>query len=433
MEIATALSLATPGPGAGDLPVPGPAPAGLAPLSGILDAPVIGILGASIMEGAFGTGGTVDPAIAAWAAAMGITGTLASHASSGDRIADTAAVVSAAKSAHAASEGANLYIVHTGGNDVSANRPYPGGSAGFADDYDALIAAVTQGGDRMIPLPLTFRHYGGTITPGVNEEAGSAPYNDQLILPRIATHASDWMGASRPHIDPYAFSRANTGLINSDGIHGYGHVIAQYILSRLVARALGRAEADSRAGQGLLFRMFGGAPENYLPGAINTAPAYASGTDYNAGIGAVTDDGAEVDPFVMLTHSTFTNGNSGGAGAEAFGRIADSRFHDAALLGGSIYVQGATVYTLRIRCLPPGDSVTLTAAASRNSAASDRRGLLTLNGGEALELDAGTSAVSNQVVFAPVTVPASGDLELTLAVAPGSTYGYLSGVALDFG
>ncbi len=432
MDISLSL---LPGHAAPDLGVVAPPPApdpGLSPLPGILDAPKIVILGASIMEGAFGTGGTVHAHIAAWAAAMGITGTLASHASAGDNIANTAALVPGAKADHAASEGANLYIVHTGGNDVSENRPHPGGATGFAANYDALIAAVTDGGDAMIPLPLTFRHYSGTITPGVNEEDGSAPYNDQILLPRIAATAPDWMGPARPWIDPYAFALANTDLMDSDGIHGYGQAIAHMILGRLIARAQGRRESDSRAGQGLVFRCAPGDPQTHLPGVINKVASYPAGGSRSAGIGAVTDDGSAVDPFILIRQSPYTNSNAGGAGAEAYGRVADSRFHDPALLGNSIYVQGADVYTMGLRNLPPGDSVTLTAVASRNSGAADRKALLTLQGGEALVLDAATSAASNQVVFAPVTVPASGALDLTMAVDAGSTYGYLSGFALDF-
>ena len=52
--------------------------------------------------------------------------------------------------------------------------------------------------------------------------------------------------------------------------------------------------------------------------------------------------------------------------------------------------------------------------------------------GKLLVLDAATSAVSNQVVFAPVVVPADGELVLSLSVDAGSGYGYLSGVGVDF-
>lgn len=385
------------------------------------------------MEGAFDGGGSVHPHVAAWAAAMGITGTLVSHAVAGHQVADTIGALAAAKSAHAATEGANVYVVHTGGNNVSANRPYPGGNGAFAADYDTLIAAALQGGDQVIPLPLTFRHYANTVVQGVNEAEGSAPYNDQIILPRIAAHAPDWMDAARPHVDPYAFAIANQDLMLADGIHGYGHTIAQFILSRLVARAFGRREADSRAGQGLIFGFAAGVPQDYVPGAINRIGAYPNAAGYPVSIGARTDDGADVDPFVQLSYSGFTNGNTGGDGAGAFARVADTRFHDAALLGGSIYVQGAAVYTLRIGGLPPGDQVTVTAVASRASAATDRKARLVLQGGEALVLDAATSAVSNQVVFAPVVVPASGEIMLEMTVAPGSGYGYLSAVAMDLG
>ena len=95
-------------------------------------------------------------------------------------------------------------------------------------------------------------------------------------------------------------------------------------------------------------------------------------------------------------------------------------------------MQGTDVFTLRLRNLPVGDAVTVTVVASRNTTAVNRKGLLALTGGESLVLDAATSAVSNQVVFAPVVVPADGELVLSLSVDAGSGYGYLSGVGVDF-
>lgn len=136
-----------------------PASAGLLPVPGILDAANVVILGASIMEGAFGRtaeGAAMRQALQDCAAAAGFAGTLHSHVSSGDKVAQTRAEFAAARAALAADQGANLYIAHTGGNNVTGARPYPGGEAGFAADYDGLIADVTAT-DTLLPLPLTKR------------------------------------------------------------------------------------------------------------------------------------------------------------------------------------------------------------------------------------------------------------------------------------
>ena len=154
-------SIGPAGPIASPPPSPPPPPAadtaepGLQPVPGILDAANVVILGASIMEGAFGRSddGSLRQSIVGCAAAAGFTGTLRSYASSGDKIADTRTEYATAKADLSADEGRNLYIAHTGGNIVSGARPFPGRQATFEAPRRAMTGWPGWG---VIPIPSTF-------------------------------------------------------------------------------------------------------------------------------------------------------------------------------------------------------------------------------------------------------------------------------------
>jgi len=165
---------------------------------------------------------------------------------------------------------------------------------------------------------------------------------------------------------------------------------------------------------------------------INNILALQNGLNYSVYFGAQFHDGS-VDGFSDLRVSTYQNGSTtGGGGAGAIPRVADTRFHDPAILSKYIYGVAAMPITVTIGNLTPGDTVTVTAVGSRNSVGTARRADVTLNGGETFELDAATDAASNQITFAPITVPASGELVLEMVVSSGSTYCYLNALALDF-
>lgn len=427
MDIGLGLSLGGRGRGG----TGGPAP--LAPLSGVLDAANVVILGASISEEGFEDLNGVRPGIARLFADLGFTGTLHSYANGGDRVNDAIFQHAAARADLAADEGDNLYVVHIGGNNVTANRPYPGGAETFSADYATLMANVVAT-DRVLPLPLTKRLYSTPpeVFQGdeVSEANGSKPYNEAIIYPQIAANAPDWIEAGLAHVDPYAFVNRQTEMLDVDGVHGLHHAFARYVLSSMAGRALGQRPTDSRAGRALVFRLTKAAPENAYIGPINSLAGVAAGQPHAFLAGARFHDGT-LDPFVEVGMSSYT-GDGAGPGTEGYARLADTRLHEPTMVSNTLYVGGTDVLTLRFRRLVPGDRVTVTAAGSRAATGTNRRGLVTLAGGEALVLDGASNAVSNQVVFAPVTVPASGEIVLTLEVAAGSTYGYLRGVILDF-
>ena len=425
------------------VPVPqGPAP--LAPLPGILDAPDVVVLGASILEGGMETAEAVKPAVAAYAAAAGFTGTLHSYAEGGHKVANAIQRHADARADLAGRPGPALYVMHIGGNNVSGARPYPGGAGVFAADYATLTDNIAAAGDRMIPLPLTKRLYGsgdpgypnnsGDVVQGdaASEANGSKPYNEAIILPRIAEHAPDWLDADgAPWVDPYAMVDADPDVLGGDGIHGPGTALVRYIFARIAARARGERPDDSRSGRAFLFSPMTGDPTDMLPGRVNRLPSYPDGRTNNPVFCGATDTDGRFDGFLKVRHGAFQNG-SNGMDASAYPRLADSRFHDLEVVGKGIYVQGTQRFEVRFDGLVPGETVRVSCCGVRTAGGTGRRGLVDLTGGQVLELDAANTAASNQVVFEPVAVPSDGRLTLGLQVAPGSTYGYLHGVLIDF-
>ncbi|WP_152613106.1 hypothetical protein [Tateyamaria sp. ANG-S1] len=350
-----------------------------------------------------------------------------------------------AEPAIAATAGQNLYLVHTGGNDVSAHRPWPGNETSFTADYTTLMQDITST-DLVVPMPLTKRIYGSDAVPPYSEANsvdptdpateinGSRPYNENIIYSAIDQYAPNWRAVGQvPYVNPYELAARYPQIVNSDGIHGYGASLGRYVLARVAGRALGMSSGASRTGRAFLYSPQRGDPTSMTIGSINRFISNGNGIFQNNPLlcGAVDVSGS-FDPFIeVLTTDVFQNG-SNNAGTETFARIADTRFHDPEIVNNGIYVQGTQVYNMTFAQLTPNDTVRVSAVGVRNAGSANRRAMVSLSTGETLELDASNVAVSNQVTFTAVTVPADGQVTLSLSVAPGSTYGYLHGVLLEF-
>jgi hypothetical protein len=413
-----------------------PETAGFAPLPGYLSASNIVVLGASIMSSAYGASGTPHAAQQAFAAAMGFTGVLRSYAASGDTVSGTLAKAATAKADLAASQGGNLYLIHSGGNNVTTARPYPGGAGAFAADYDTLVANLSVGGDKVLPLPLTKRLYSTAplVIQGdaASEANGSKPYNDAIILPKIGAMAPDWLDATgKAHVDPYTHIDENPDIVGSDGTHGPGASLARFITARIAARAAGCRIGRSRAGKALLWRFKSGEPNTAAVGPVNEITAYVTFQNNPVFPGAICTDGSK-DYFIEARIGAYQAGSNAGPGVAGYARLADTRLHDSQIVTNSIYVQGAQVMPVTFTHLTPGDRVAVTAAGLRKTGGTSRIGRLTLTGGQVRDLNCAQDVASNQVVFDPVTVPPDGRIVLSLAVAPGASYGYLSAILLDF-
>ncbi len=439
-------------PGTGSVVAPGPAPepvpTGLEPLPGILDAPNVVILGASIMENTFEDGaGGIAPTVAAYFRAVGFTGTLRSYAASGHVIASTRSVFAAAKADLAATEGANVYAVHTGGNNVSGGRPYESATkpstVQFRTDYRALMDDITAT-DRVIPMPLTFRHY-GKADPGypnaarldvahndpVSAQWGSKPYNDNIILPAIADYAPDWFDAGSggtAYVDPYSVGARWFASTGGDGIHGYGVSMPYHVLSRIAARARGLAPS-SRAGKALIYNMIAGAGEITLDRINRLRCAGVSHLP-----GAFFHDGGAFDPFVSVHIEDASIATTAPRGDYADDEIADPRFHLMATTFSSSRLPTDKPVRMTVGGLFPGDTVTMTFVGVGSS--SSGKADITVDAGDgatqALVLATSGLAASNQVVSAPRTVPASGEIAVTLKGRAGEGSAFFHGFGLDF-
>lgn len=427
------LALGTPGTGA-------PAPEPLAPLAGILEADTVIVLGASIMRATWAL--PVHDNLQTFAAALGFTGTLVTYAQSGDDLADTIVKQATAKAEQSATEGSNLYLVHSGGNNVSGPRPYPGGAAIFQTDYTTLMDNITAT-DKVIPLPLTKRLYGindvgypdnpEDVVHGVpaSEANGSLPYNENIIYPAINSYAPDWLDANGvPFVNPYEVVERHPDLL-SDAVHGYGQSLSRFILTRVAARAKGLVKGAPRAGKSLIYSIEQGAANTMEIGPINRFRSNRNFSGYPVLYGSIFSDGS-LDGFVSVRTSDEYRNSTSTDGTQAYPRIADTRFHSPDILDEGIYFEAGDVYTLTFYDLNPGETVTVSCCGIRSAGGTARRADVTLTGGQTLELDASNIAASNQIVFAPIVIPADGQITLSLQISSGSNYGYLHGVILDF-
>ncbi|MEL6479062.1 MAG: fibronectin type III domain-containing protein, partial [Pseudomonadota bacterium] len=416
-------------------------PAPFGPLEGVLDAQNVIILGASIMVDAFEN---VPNESVHYAEAMGFTGTLQPRATGGHDSADTLTALNAAQAEFSGSAGQNFYIVHTGGNNVSANRPYPGGAAELETDLTTLFNDIEAGGDLGVLATLTKRYYSSApavvIGDPSTDQNGSLPYVENVYSPLIETRLPAWFDQGAPVVDLYGLTDRYPEIIRPDGVHPWPEgerMMHQLILSRIAARARGLRN-ESRTGRSLVWDFGDAGDAEFLPARVNRLRMIEDGNTLplgNVGIGGLDSRGA-IDHFVEVSIHGFRGINRQGLGPDAFAKIADPRLKDFEMLEDSLFVgalSGTTVDsgTVTFRNMVPGDTVLVTLAASRDATDQNRRADVTVMG-ETQVLDASNGAASNQAIFGPLTVPASGEVAIRVDKRADSTFGYLGGVAVDF-
>ena len=132
-------------------------------------------------------------------------------------------------------------IVHIGGNDVTATRPYATRTTDqierFTSDIEALTAKFSGIEDQLILVPLTYRAYANIYEDDsmfLDGSTGSEPFNIYEYLPRIP---DDQKNTDGNHIlDVFNFTRNNRFTLGTDGIHfnKFGNeYIRQFIADRL--------------------------------------------------------------------------------------------------------------------------------------------------------------------------------------------------------
>ncbi|GAB4508818.1 MAG: hypothetical protein Tsb004_08120 [Allomuricauda sp.] len=117
-----------------------------------------------------------------------------------------------------------LFMIHIGGNDVTATRPYATATQpqldAISQAYDDLYAAIDPTRlDDVIVMPITFREYAGDDVYN-NQELGSLPYNQNILIPKILANAPQQINSDgNPIVDLYNFTRNNSETYSDDNIH----------------------------------------------------------------------------------------------------------------------------------------------------------------------------------------------------------------------
>ncbi|AGO48499.1 putative phage tail fiber [Cellulophaga phage phi18:2] len=201
-------------------------------------------LGASIMEITFGRNLITPNALrtSEWKA-KGLNVDVYGYAFSGSTVSEIYTPLQDAMTAH---QDRTLFVIHTGGNDVSDTRPYSEKPSidQFALEYDALISQINASGRSkdVLLLPISFRSYADPQTSTLiynDESLGSLPYNENIVIPKIKAFRPETINVDgNPIIDFYNYTRNNyKDILQVDGIHpetpGGADLLSEFISDRI--------------------------------------------------------------------------------------------------------------------------------------------------------------------------------------------------------
>lgn len=121
---------------------------------------------------------------------------------------------------------ARYVLLHLGGNNVTANRPYvedaPANTT-LAVQLEQIIRHIHDSGRQAIPVRISFRDYktDPAVNAGANPENGSLPYNLNIIDPLIArlTPAAFDPATNLPRLNAYQLTLDHQDYLSPDGIH----------------------------------------------------------------------------------------------------------------------------------------------------------------------------------------------------------------------
>ena len=249
-------------------------------------------IGASIMEQTFGSSLSLrNTAAEAAFAAQGAVVEVYAHAAGGS---DAGQVQTLLSEALATFPDKTLFFVHAGGNNVTANRPYPGGDTTLTGQLDGLIDIAATRPGSVIISDLTFRDYGGSTA--TNEAAGAKPYNDTIYLPAFRARAGDLLSRAyyadgTPVSCLYEWSWENrAAYLSGDNIHpenpGGRNLLRSWLAERLAPICLGLP-----------------APAQF----VRTAPPPAPALDIFVEYGVQTASGVNTPAFTFLAGSGQTS------------------------------------------------------------------------------------------------------------------------------
>lgn len=114
-------------------------------------------------------------------------------------------------------------VVHLGGGDVTAYRPYGTATTtelnNFQADFDAMLASINADGGTFFVGSQTFRDYGDVTF--YDPDTGSRPFNENIVIPTLATdHPFSLTSYGRPKFDFYRWMLQDfENRLETDNVH----------------------------------------------------------------------------------------------------------------------------------------------------------------------------------------------------------------------
>ncbi len=115
---------------------------------------------------------------------------------------------------------AQYVCIHIGGNNVTPNRPYPGGADQLRDDLVTILTMIKDSGKIPILSRLSYRAYKGA-KPVPPEENGSGPYVTAIYDPLIKEYCPDFFdeATGKGIVDAYNWFKEHPEELSADGVH----------------------------------------------------------------------------------------------------------------------------------------------------------------------------------------------------------------------
>ena len=399
------------------------------------------VIGASLMAAMFGKNLTTPHAAAtSQLAGLGHSVPVYGYATSGVRLAAAVEQYTSARAAHPNA----LILMHLGGNDVSADRPYPGGQSTI-DTGLANLLAVAAGDARFYPASLTFRDYDDLTFQ--DPSRGAKPYNDNILIPWIAANFPQAMAPyGRPKLDYYrrVLQSFDTWL-SADNVHltasGYT-AFREWIVARMADLLSGQTPAEitervyeppvtppastnpvivnfhrlnSQAGANnislydVLDVTRTGLTDNTGAATPIAVRCYHTGNPVSASV-------STTDPAAGINSSGITTGTSDVAGQLLATKV----------LSESWFVTVTPTGVVDISGLDPSASYEIAVVGSRTAA--DARTTQVTVGGQSVSWN--TTEATPQERKLTVTSSASGTLQLVFRAINGTQFAYLGGFSI---
>ncbi len=115
---------------------------------------------------------------------------------------------------------ASFVLLHVGGNNISKNRPYPGGAEELQNSLQILLEEIKKAGKIPVLSRISYRKYAEPyiVPPDSN---GSGPYVYKIYDPLIARYSPDFYNWNKRKglVDFYSLIKSNPKYLSEDGVH----------------------------------------------------------------------------------------------------------------------------------------------------------------------------------------------------------------------